>query len=93
MSLISAGTAACSPENETNGNRYNDYIITSLRTSTGYSPRFALDRFGSTLTAQFNRNRLALAAGMLEQLPDGNLRIPEREWLKADSILRELIVD
>lgn len=93
MSLISAGTAACSQDDETDVNRYNDYIITSLRTSTGYSPRFALDRFGSTLTAQFNRNRLALAAGMLEQLSDGNLRIPEREWLKADSILRELIVD
>lgn len=93
MDAISVGATACSQEEETDSNRYNDYIITSLRTSTGYSPQFALDRFGSELATQFNRNRMGLPPQMLEQLPGGNLRIPEREWLKSDSILRDLIVD
>lgn len=93
MNTISAGATACSQEDETDGNRYNDYIITSLRTSAGYSPQFALERFGSGLTTQFNRNCIGLPSGMLELLPSGNMRIPEREWLKSDSILRELIVD
>lgn len=93
MNAISAGATACSQEDETDGNRYNDYIITSLRTSAGYSPQFALDRFGTRLTTQFNCNRMKLASQMLEQLPGGNLRIPEREWLISDSILRDLIVD
>ena len=93
MNTISAGATACSQEDETDGNRYNDYIITSLRTSAGYSPQFALERFGPDITTLFNRNCLGLPQRMLEQLPSGNLRIPEREWLKSDSILRELIVD
>lgn len=73
-------------------NRANDYIITSLRTASGFSSRLFVECFGSRLYAQFMRNVTTLPSGVL--LGDDNgFRIPEEKWLTSDAILRELILD
>jgi len=93
MAAIRSGLTAYTIEDESNANRFNDYIITSLRTSAGYSPEYADSHFHPKLIVQFRQNCRALPLNSLATLPNGNIRISEPKWLQADAILRELIVD
>lgn len=78
-------------ETETSEEQLNDLIITSLRTSDGLSTD-SLDRFPAPLVEEFMRNmRRQLAAGNLTAI-NGRAIIPEPLWLRADAIMRELIV-
>jgi oxygen-independent coproporphyrinogen-3 oxidase len=80
--------------------RFNDYIITSLRTSAGFNTNFAMKTFGEQLVRQFMHNisnLITLPAPFLQstalEATTTGVRIPETHWLTADAILRELIVD
>lgn len=82
---------------ETILNRFNDYIITSLRTSAGFSTAFALTRFGDAPMKQFMSNAAPLlASGMLLRTStpqgDSRLHIPRDRWLTSDAVFRELIL-
>ena len=87
-------------DDENTQNRFNDYLITSLRTRAGFSPSFAMRTFSHKIVEEFyaNLNRLSTdfkIKGKLApiiKLSDDALAIPEQLWLKSDAILRDLIV-
>lgn len=71
--------------------RYNDTIITALRTSHGLSKGSIATRYPGYLANYFTRTSAALISqGKLIQ-KDNNIIIPEHFLLTADAILRELI--
>lgn len=78
-------------EAETAKNRLNDYIITSLRTSYGLDIEFAKQIFDPALTSELLDN--IQKAGSMLYTKENRVRIPESDWLTADAILRELIID
>lgn len=59
--------------------RHNDLVITALRTSDGIDP------------SVFTPSELAIARRLLEETPQGRLRIAEPRWPEANSIMEELI--
>lgn len=87
-------------DDENTQNRFNDYLITSLRTRAGFSPSFAMRTFSHKIVEEFyaNLNKLNTdfkIKGKLApiiKLSDDALAIPEQLWLKSDAILRDLIV-
>ncbi|MDE6390604.1 MAG: radical SAM family heme chaperone HemW [Duncaniella sp.] len=87
------GRGVWQAEEETDAERYNDIIITSLRTSAGLKP----GRIEREVGPGF-RDHLAEAAaplidrGLLALGPDGAMAIPERHWLVSDSIFIDLII-
>jgi len=93
IASIKNGVPCFSVEDETEINRFNDYIITSLRTSDGFDPHFAIDKFGQRLAARFAANAESLGNGLLIEMGNGNYRIPPNRWLTSDAIMRDLIVD
>lgn len=86
-----ASTLPAKAETETAKNRLNDYIITSLRTSDGLDIDFARNTFGPILTDELQSN--IYKAGNLLYTKGRRVRIPESDWLTADAILRELIIE
>lgn len=76
--LASPETTAVA-EDETADNRFNDLLITALRTSRGIDPKH--------LSAEEQR----IARRLLLPTPAGRLRIAEADWLRSNSILLELI--
>ncbi|MFG6396603.1 MAG: radical SAM family heme chaperone HemW [Muribaculaceae bacterium] len=82
-------------DDETNLNRFNDYVITSLRTRDGFCEDFAETKFGRELTTRFLSNcRMLLPASQpaLKRNVTGNIIIPETLWLRSDAIFREIIL-
>lgn len=66
-------------EEETGSNLFNDRLITALRTAKGIAEN------------AFPPDELTLARRLLEPSTEGHLRIPERQWLLANSILLQLL--
>lgn len=66
-------------EEETPTQRHNDAVMTALRTSDGLDP--------TILTPE----ELAYARRVLQSAPNGNLRISESDWLRANTLLLPLI--
>ncbi len=66
-------------EEETATERYNDMIMTALRTARGLDPRL------------LNPDELAEARRLLIATPEGRLRISEPDWLRADPITISLL--
>lgn len=66
-------------EHETESNKFNDMLITSLRTAAGIDP------------AVFTADELARAHRLLKPAPGGRLRISENDWMRSDAILLKLI--
>lgn len=66
-------------EEEDEDNRFNDLLITSLRTARGIDP------------AVFTPRELIKAEKLLEYNEAGRLRISEAAWLHSNSILLELL--
>lgn len=92
-SLLS-GSVVCRAENETITDRFNDYIITSLRTIDGFDTRLAESCFSESLVGRFRNGACCLLdGGTLEISPSGNYVIPEKSWLTSDAVLRDLILD
>lgn len=89
---LTDGKEVCVIEEETENNRLNDLIITSLRTSQGLDMNVLAARFGLKYYDAVMRDAAPLVAtGKLELNSDGNLVIPEAEWLVSDDIMRRLI--
>ncbi len=88
LSAITSEKTAYIIEEEDESDRYNDLIVTSLRTSEGISPddvpELFHDHFDKCL-------KPLLANGLLIAKTDGNIAIPEDKWLLADSVMRSLI--
>lgn len=79
-------------EHEKDPERLNDIIITSLRTSDGLNPGI-LEQFDGSLSDSVMDSVAKLCReGLLQTAANGNVFIPEKEWLRSDSIFRELIV-
>lgn len=77
-------------EQETEANRFNDLLLTSLRTSRG------LERhpsgFSARILGPFSQSvQTMLATGELILTPEGRLAIPEARWLTSNSTLLKLI--
>ncbi len=89
---IEGGLCPAETDEETESDRLNDYIITSLRTDTGLALDFLRDRWGlETFQSVGQAADPFLLSGHLTMTAAG-FRIPECHWLTADSILRELIL-
>lgn len=90
---IENGMTAYSVDDENPINRFNDYVITSLRTNDGFDIAFARQHFTDSIIGRFINNVSKLPDGAINQNNSGNYVIPERQWLTSDAVLRELILD
>ncbi len=91
LSSIENGIEYCVIEEENEANRFNDVLITALRTSNGLDLGKINTVFSKSIVKAFNEN---LALYGRDLVSDNNrLRIPEELWLTSDAILRNLIVD
>ena len=91
ISSIRNGNLFYEEEFETPEEKLNDVIITSLRTAEGMNTDL-LATFPEYVAKEFtdNMNRLIKSGNI--NLSGNRLIIPERRWLEADAIMRELIV-
>ena len=90
--LESAGIGVYQEEEESVDSRFNDLLITSLRTARGLSLREVEVRFGA---AYVDRLLSDAAAGLETSdllLSDGVLTIPQERWLTSNSIILPLII-
>lgn len=79
-------------EEETADNRFNDMLITRLRTSRGIHLREIVRDFGEETAREFAGQCRPLLADGLLTLSDGDCyRIPEHHWLTSNSTLLKLI--
>ena len=72
-------------ENETD--RFNDLVITGLRTADG----IRLDRVGNDRLDILLRDAAPYLSRDMLRLADGRLSIPEKHWLVSDSIIRDIM--
>lgn len=90
ISALKTGKIPFQEEKESETERLNDLLIISFRTADGLDLR-RLDEYNE-------RNRIMekisslTKSGMLSINAKGNIIIPENEWLRSDSILRDLII-
>ena len=73
--------------------RYHDYLITSLRTSSGANPGYILQQFGKEIRDHFDsKTGLFIEDGSM-YADNGQLVIDPAKWLVADRIMRELFLE
>lgn len=91
LSTLSQGGIAAVVEEETLDEKFNDCIITALRTDTGLSIAALRQHFPDDfINGLQNDARPLIATGQL--IIDGDtIKIPQSHWLKSDSIMRSLI--
>lgn len=91
IDTISKGECAYIIDEETPINRFNDFIITRLRTSTGIDTStidISLQPYWNEIQPEISHK---LTIGQLAQ--DGpHIYIPSELWLTADAIMRDLII-
>lgn len=75
-------------EEEDAKNRFNDLLITALRTARGLDPADIPEEFSDNFRATSSR---LLSAGNLSYTDQGRLIIPESRWLTSNTILLDLI--
>lgn len=80
------GNQIMDEEDETN--KFNDLLITRLRTSDGLNLSQVPDKYTKNFA---NISAKLLDTGELIKTSDGNLRIAEEKWLLSNQILLELI--
>ena len=79
-------------EHETEDNRFNDLLITRLRTLRGIDPQEIKKRFDPDFYNCFMETAAKLIAnGEFDTNPDGTYFIPENRWLTSNSIILNLI--
>lgn len=90
---IERGEVAAIIDEEDSSDRINDYIITSLRTASGMDLALIERKWGSGV----KKTILSQANGLIGDgrliLTGNQLVIPEAEWLTADSVMREMLLD
>lgn len=88
-SSIASGLTCYHEETGTPGELYNDYIITTLRTSEGINLKEMSKRF-DTSALEKSSHRF-IDKGLLIY-DNGNIRFTESSWLVSDAVLRDLII-
>ena len=89
---INAGNPDMEIEMLTPANKYNEYIMTRLRTVWGINPAFISEQFGkATLTTFLSGAEPYLASGSLQWQQD-NLILTQKGKLLADKIASDLFV-
>ena len=91
-------TVCAELDEETEADRLNDYIITSLRTSRGFRRAVAERRFSPAVMNKFDAELKYFLEnnkqkGGLRMNDNGDISICENMWLMSDAIMRELIVE
>lgn len=91
IATISSGKIAAEEEPETSADRFNDHIITGLRTLSGLSLDTLLQHFPKHyVDDMLNEAKPLISAGQLI-LTNNNIYIPPQYWLKSDAIMRDLL--
>lgn len=91
--LAAVGRGMFVPERESDSERYNDLIITSLRTARGLDPEQIFFEVGEKYADHFIKAaRPLLSRGMLVINSEWRYAIPEDLWLVSDSIFLDLII-
>ena len=89
---VNGGGAYNEKEKLSETDSFNDYLIISLRTISGIKELFIKENFGKDcLSALMKAAKPQIKAGNLIH-ENGYVRIGGDHWLKADMIIRELIV-
>lgn len=79
-------------EGESDASKFNDLIITGLRTSDGIDVAEIAGRFAPEIIADFASALPRLTeSGDLSVTDTGRIRIPENKWLMSNAILLDLI--
>lgn len=90
--IASAGVDFGVTEDETVDNRFNDTIMTALRTRKGLDLKVLTEEYGEGIVDEMKAQLPPLLAEGHLCLSDGNiLTIPEKHWLISNSILLPLI--
>lgn len=90
--ILSGGRGVAIADEETLLNRYNDMLITRLRTRKGLSPATIEEAFGTKMAHDFQEDALPMIkTGRLAVNDDDRYMIPEHLWLESNAILLNLI--
>jgi oxygen-independent coproporphyrinogen-3 oxidase len=71
--------------------RYNDFVITSLRTINGMDMLMMKEKFGEKLHTYCLRNAHTFINRNLLEMKDGKLRLTEEGIFISDGIMSELL--
>lgn len=89
---INNGSAVFEVEQLTNEERYNDAVLTRLRTADGLPARWVKEKFGHTLyNYMMQAAHKEIAAGNLCQTPDGRFTLTPKGIFVSDAVIREFI--
>ncbi len=89
---LSAGLTCCAVDEETEENKFNDYIITRLRTSSGLNLADLAKRSYGIFAGRFRDSVLRMQSAGLVDIDGDIVTIRRSHWLTSDAILRELII-
>lgn len=95
ITLIESGQIAAEIDEETELDRLNDLIITSLRTLHGIRLDDVESIYGKQrCTALINAAQSLIASQLIiNDTTHHTLYIPEEHWLRSDAIMRQLLAD
>lgn len=89
---INEGCAVFEIEQLIDEERYNDAVLTRLRTADGLPTEWVKEKFGITLYHyMIKAARKEIAAGNLCQTPDGRFTLTPKGIFVSDAVIRELI--
>lgn len=89
---INSGNTVFEVEQLTTEERYNDAVLTRLRTADGLPTEWVKEKFGNTLyNYMMKAAQKEITHGSLELLPEGHLRLTPKGIFISDAVIRELI--
>lgn len=91
LNAIQQGSIPAIIEEETTDERFNDYIITGLRTAPGLSISSLRNKFPEAYVEKLLQDAGPFLDNGQLVLSDDNFSIKEEFWLKSDTIMRELL--
>jgi len=90
---ISKGEEAVKAERLMPSTRYNEFIMTRLRTASGFSRHeLELQKFGSRYLNHFEQASSSLLQRGLLHEEEGRITIPSPKWFVSDGIIVDLLV-
>lgn len=72
--------------------QYHDYLITSLRTSSGANISYMEGRFGKEIRSHFENKAKKFTEEGSMYSEDGHWIIDPGHWIRADYLIRELFL-
>ncbi len=92
MELLASGKEIHATEELTSHERYNDYLITSLRTRWGADPDYIEKSFGALYRRHFEKQAQVFIESGSMLHASGSLIIEPGQWMITDHILRALFI-